>query len=233
MISHACGSCGKMLDSASRSHSNDLHMWIARCGRCGLAVRWSPRAAREPARTWARLRTLNLRLGVALTLAQAAGVVLVAMAALLAERVILPYGEGLLDALASPLTMLVIVVAALSGVSGAVMAPHKRPLPRAAAAWLIGVAPVVLTIGGLFAPWMTYMLANNLDPLGARGTFEPGGPFATAVLATLVSFALSIPLGALGATLISPIVATALRRRAREIRATAPGKSVRGRHDQR
>jgi hypothetical protein len=232
MISHACGSCGKMLDSASRSYSRDLRMWIARCGRCGLAVRWSPRAAREPARIWARLRTLNLRLGVGLTLAQVAGVALVVMIALLTARVILPFGDGLLDALASPLTVFVLFVATMSGLAGAVMAPHKRPLARATAAWLIGVAPIVLALGGLFAPAMAGMWARGLRPPGVSDAFEPGGPAATAFFATLLSIALSIPLGAIGGLLLGPVVATARRRRAREIRATAPGGTARGRHEQ-
>lgn len=221
-----------MLDSASRSYSRDLRMWIARCGRCGLAVRWSPRAAREPVRVWARLRTLNLRLGVGLTLAQAAGAALVVMVALLIARVILPFGDGLLDALASPLTVFVLLIAAMSGVSGAVMAPHKPPLAQAAAAWLIGVAPVVLTLGALFAPAMAGMWARGLRPLVVSDPFEPGGTAATAIVAMLLSFALSIPLGAIGGLLLGPIAATAHRRRAREIRAAAPGGTTRGRHDQ-
>ena len=47
MLSHACASCGKVLDGRSRSYSAELRMWIARCGRCGFAVRWTPREARE------------------------------------------------------------------------------------------------------------------------------------------------------------------------------------------
>ncbi len=211
-----------MLDSASRSYSSDLRMWIARCGRCGLAVRWSPRAARDPARTWARLRTLNLRLGVALTLAQVAGLLLFGMAALLVEGRMRPYGNDFVDFLASPLTVLVLVTAALSGLAGAAMAPHKRVLARTVAAWLVGVVPVPLVLGGLFAPAMAYEFLHQLPPFGRTGTFAPGGPFSVAVALSLVSFMLSIPLGAAGGALLGPIAMSATRRRARELRATAP-----------
>ncbi len=40
-------------------------MWVATCPRCGFAVRWNPRGAREPWRTWQRIDVLNRRLGVA------------------------------------------------------------------------------------------------------------------------------------------------------------------------
>ena len=86
MLSHACASCGKVLDGRSRSHSAELRMWIARCGRCGFAVRWTPREAREPARVWARLRALNLRLGVAVGTLQLGWLVLLFAGAALDDR---------------------------------------------------------------------------------------------------------------------------------------------------
>jgi branched-subunit amino acid ABC-type transport system permease component len=46
-------------------------------------------------------------------------------------------------------------------------------------------------------------------------------------MSVIVSAVLSIPLAALGGVLIGPIVQTATRRRAREIRATAPRRTAR------
>jgi hypothetical protein len=225
MISHACGSCGKMLDSASRSYSSDLRMWIARCGRCGLAVRWSPRAARDSVRTWARLRTLNLRLGVAFTLGQSAGIVFFITMALLWEGMLRPFEGGLIDALASPWAALLLLVATLSGVSGAVLAPGKPVLVKALGAWLICVSPVVLALSGLFAPAVAFYMASLRVPFGQLDFFSSDTPVAAFPMSGIVSFMLSVPLAALGGLLIGPIVQTATRRRAREIRATAPRRT--------
>jgi hypothetical protein len=227
MTSHACGSCGKMLDSASRSYSGDLRMWIARCCRCGLAVRWSPREARSPARIWARLRTLNLRLGVAFTLGQSAGIVLFITMALLWDGMLVPFEGDLVDALASPWTALLLLVATLSGVSGAVLAPEKPALMRALGAWLICVSPVALALAGLFAPAVAFHLVRLGLPFGRIDIFDSDTPAAALLMSVIVSAVLSIPLAALGGVLIGPIVQTATRRRAREIRATAPRRTAR------
>ncbi len=197
-------------------------MWIARCSRCGLAVRWCPRAARDPARVWARLRTLNLRLGVAFTLGQSAGIVFFITMALLWDGMLVPFEGDLVDALASPWAALLLLVATLSGVSGAVLAPRKPVFVKALGAWLICVSPVVLALAGLFAPAVAFHLVRLGLPFGQLDFFSSDTPVAAFPMSGIVAFVLSVPFAALGGALIGPIVETATRRRAREIRATAP-----------
>jgi len=227
MISHACGSCGKMLDSASRGYSGDLRMWIARCGRCGLAVRWSPRAAREPARIWARVRTLNLRLGVAFTLAQVAGLAIFIVAVYLDDTGLALNTTPVAEMLASPLLVAIALIAALSGAAGAVMAPHRPTLHRTAVAWIAGVLPVVLALGALSAPAIAFAATRGRPAAWSSLPFGYDHALVQTAIVALLAFALSLPIGALAGWFLAPIRATAVRRRARELRAASPMKSDR------
>lgn len=139
MLSHACASCGKVLDESSRTHSRELGMWVAACPRCGFAVRWTPRAAREPARVWARLRALNLRLGIAIASIQFAAVFLLISGAIvdgLVRRglVVVADFNGKLDMLA-PALITAAIAGALVGLATATIAPFRKPLTAFAGAW--------------------------------------------------------------------------------------------------
>lgn len=125
-------------------------MWVARCPRCGFAVRWSPRRARAPFRTWARLRALNTRLGIALGSAQAAGLLAIALGVMLVEQRDALSNFGALPVgrrwgFATGLTLLGLACATLGAVSTVAFAPHAGRLARLACAWLLGVMPVVVT----------------------------------------------------------------------------------------
>ncbi|MFZ4750980.1 MAG: hypothetical protein ACOYMM_10815 [Phycisphaerales bacterium] len=155
MLSHCCSSCGKPLDAASRTYARALRMWVARCPRCGFAVRWSPRGAREPFRTWARLRALNMRLGIALGSSQAAGLLAIGIGALLVQRQRELASFEDLDRLARwglVLEFLALAVpCAVAGAIGAIaFAPHARRITGIACAWILGALPVTVA-GGLFA----------------------------------------------------------------------------------
>ena len=155
MVSHACGCCGKVLDDSSRSHSHALHMWVARGPRCGFAVRWTPRGAREPARVWARLRSLNLRLGVALASLQFA-IALLLIAGSYLERLV---RQGLIPASPdralvqlAPVFVGATIAGAAIGLCAATLAPFRRLAVTFVAAWTAAAALVaILALLLLFA----------------------------------------------------------------------------------
>ena len=151
MISHCCASCGKPLDASSRVWSRDLRMWVARCPRCGHAVRWNPRGAREAFRVWARLRALNLRLGVALTAGQAAGIASLAIGGILLEKqASVIYFERVAPSARYDLVLTygaaAIAATVLAAISAVAFAPQRPLLVRCALAWLLGALPVVATL---------------------------------------------------------------------------------------
>lgn len=134
-------------------------MWVATCPRCGFAVRWAPRAAREPARIWARLRALNLRLGVATAGVQFGAALLLACGGLIE-------GESMRGAsLVGPSDMVgrygaafavAIIAGCFIGAAAATAAPF-RPLPRVlAAVWLA-------TLAFASVVWL-FVLASNYSP---------------------------------------------------------------------
>ena len=138
MLSHACASCGKVLDDASRTYSGGLRMWIARCPRCGFAVRWAPRAAREPSRVWSRLRALNLRLGIAIASMQF-GAVLLLIACTIVDDLVrrgfeAPALNHLIDQLIdhfAPALITAGFAGMLVGLCAATIAPFRLAVPGA------------------------------------------------------------------------------------------------------
>jgi endogenous inhibitor of DNA gyrase (YacG/DUF329 family)/ABC-type siderophore export system fused ATPase/permease subunit len=157
MLSHACARCGRPLDPSSRSFVPSLAMWVARCPRCGLAVRWNVRRAREPFRLWARTRALNLRLGVALGAGQFAGLLASIYAAIIGNEASF-YGapfEKTGSQLAELLALVVLLggfMALAAAVSAVNFAPHRGLPTRIACAWILGALPVPL---GLLVLGMT------------------------------------------------------------------------------
>jgi hypothetical protein len=147
MLSHACATCGKGLDDSSRAYSRELRMWVARCGRCGFAVRWAPRAAREPARVWARLRALNLRLGIAIGTLQLGILILLFAGSYLdgqLRRVVLaPDLDSALSVLA-PSLVAAAVAGFFIGICAGTLAPFRRPFGSFAVAWALAAAPLFL-----------------------------------------------------------------------------------------
>ena len=130
-------------------------MWVAVCPRCGFAVRWNPRGSRAPLRIWARTRTLNVRLGIAMSGAMAAGLIWFAVIALLLDR---RRDLAILETLSAPrrrellsiYAMFAVSAAVCAAVSAIAFAPHRSMAVRLACAWLLGAAPMTLSVS-LFA----------------------------------------------------------------------------------
>jgi hypothetical protein len=146
-----------MLDASTRSYSSGLRMWIARCPRCQFAVRWSPRAAREPVRVWARLRALNTRLGVALSCGQGAGVFSALTAGLLSDRLQQLQATGAavrpMELAGEPDFLVSATATAVLGTASGLAFLLGRGVTAAAKgwllAWLVGALPVALFIGAV------------------------------------------------------------------------------------
>ena len=124
-------------------------MWVARCPRCGFAVRWSPRRARAPFRTWARLRALNTRLGIALGGAQAAGVLAIVLGVMLVEQrdTLANFGDLPVArrwGVATGWALLATACATAGAVSTVAFSPHASRVTRIACTWLLGALPVVV-----------------------------------------------------------------------------------------
>ncbi len=130
-------------------------MWVAVCPRCGFAVRWNPRGSRAPLRIWARTRTLNVRLGIAMSGAMAAGLISFAVIALLLDR---RRDLAILETLSAPrrrellsiYAMFAVSAAVCAAVSAIAFAPHRSMAVRLACAWLLGAVPMTLSVS-LFA----------------------------------------------------------------------------------
>ena len=130
-------------------------MWVAVCPRCGFAVRWNPRGSRAPLRIWARTRTLNVRLGIAMSGAMAAGLISFAVIALLLDR---RRDLAILETLSTPrrrellsiYAMFAVSAAVCAAVSAIAFAPHRSMAVRLLCAWLLGAAPVTIAVS-LFA----------------------------------------------------------------------------------
>lgn len=122
-------------------------MWVATCTRCGFAVRWAPRAAREPARVWARLRALNLRLGVSVGSLQVATLLMILAVTLLDESLRRGFVADNLDEtldLLGPSIVAAIVGGLFVGNCAATLAPFRSAYVTLAAAWAFTVAAVGL-----------------------------------------------------------------------------------------
>lgn len=151
MISHCCTACGRPLDASSRTYSRPLRMWIARCPRCGHAVRWNPAGARKPYRVWARLRALNLRFGVAFGAGQVAGVASIVLGAQLVENYItLTRFEQVPTPTRSAFVFLIATIGVAAALAAAISAvfisPRRSVLLRVLLAWTLGALPVVLVV---------------------------------------------------------------------------------------
>jgi hypothetical protein len=114
-------------------------------------VRWNPRGAREAFRVWSRLRALNLRLGVALTAGQAAGVASLAIGGILLEKyAAVIYFEQIAPEAQYDLVLTygaaAIAASVLAAISAVAFAPGRPLLVRCALAWLLGALPVVLPL---------------------------------------------------------------------------------------
>ena len=177
-------------------------MWVARCPRCGFAVRWSPRRARAPFRTWARLRALNTRLGIALGGAQAAGVLAIALGVMLVEQrdTLSNFGTvpaGRRWAFATGVTLLATACATLGAVSTVAFGPHVGRLARLACTWLLGALPVIVAgvlVGVLTEPRRAVDdILASLQPWAAPRIVAICG---ATVLASALLSAAAIPLHA-------------------------------------
>jgi hypothetical protein len=216
MVSHACASCGKPLGAASRRFAPALGMWVATCPRCGFAARWALAEARAGVRAWARLRALNLRLGIAFTFGQAAGGLLFLTIPLLVsgELRMRANGDGPWTWLATPFAAMVAIAAVGAGISATALAPGRGVLARVAAAWMACLGPVVLLLAGLvggaeLADGVGYSPSRLAERIGAG------------LVGILVAFLLSIPASLLATTLYAPFGRLARRRHAAAVRLSA------------
>lgn len=172
-------------------------MWVAACPRCGAAVRWNPRGAREPIRVWARLRALNLRLGVALSSGQAAGIASLGIGGLLVEEYRTVIGAAGVTPMARDESLLLYAMLAgaaafLAAVSAVAFAPGRSLSARVLLAWLVGALPVVLPIS------LVPLAADEQQRARVAGAFlAPGFGWRAFVLCAAVPLAsalLAVPL---------------------------------------
>ena len=231
MLSHACASCGKVLDDASRTYSRDLHLWIARCPRCGFAVRWAPRAAREPSRAWSRLRALNLRLGVAVASMQFAAVFLLISGAIVDGLIRRGFSSGhfllndYLDRLA-PALITAAIAGVLVGLCSATIAPFRRAVSAFFGAWAAtAVLLAVLSAVAITTETTPEQLPRFLRALAARhleNTEFAGATVASALvtsIAATVEFRTSVRAGVAG---VIRRAARARREKSVMVRARSP-----------
>ena len=102
-------------------------------------------------RIWARTRTLNVRLGIAMSGAMAAGLISFAVMALLLDR---RRDLAILETLSAPrrrellsiYAMFAVSAAVCAAVSAIAFAPHRSMAVRIACAWLLGAAPMTLSV---------------------------------------------------------------------------------------
>ncbi|MFM7050595.1 MAG: hypothetical protein ACKOYN_00470 [Planctomycetota bacterium] len=184
MLSHCCARCGRNLDASSRLWSADLRMWVAACPRCGFAVAWGPRRAREAARIWSRLRSLNIRLGIAVFAGQLAALTLV-----VAVDVVVHPRAGI-DAMHPGVIAAAAVAAGLVGISAVALAPHRNRALAAIVSWIAVVAPTSAVAAAVISipnpravEPMLGVLASEFGPLCAVGA-------AAMAASTLIALAL-------------------------------------------
>lgn len=153
MQTHACGSCGKMLNPSMRSFSTEVRMWIAVCPRCGFAVRCNLRAARAPFRLWARSRGISTRLGFLLGGSIVTGFSWVVICEHTLNTMPRWSASGhsaliapLADSCSDGSIIGVIVAAVFAMVTALSVAPHRSALSRLCYAWTVGALPVIFAL---------------------------------------------------------------------------------------
>jgi uncharacterized BrkB/YihY/UPF0761 family membrane protein len=175
-------------------------MWVARCPRCGHAVRWNPREARAPYRLWVRTRALNLRLGVATTAGQAAGIASIGIGAQFVDqyRTITQF-ENTPSLLRNEFVFMYLglggIAALAAAVSAVFLAPEQRMPIRVFLAWTIGALPVILLLSLL-----PLSAASEVREDVAEAFSEPNmyaRSFALCALVPLASLLLAYPMDAL------------------------------------
>jgi len=200
MISHCCASCGQPLERSTRVFARGIGMWVARCPRCGHAVRWNPRGARAPYRLWVRTRALNLRLGVATTAGQAAGIASIAIGAQFVDQYrTLTQFENTPVAYRNEFVFMYLGLGGAAALAAAVtavfLAPDQRIPIRVFLAWTIGALPVILLLSLL--PLAT---AGEIREDVAQAFIEPNmytRSLALCALVPLASLLLAYPIDAL------------------------------------
>ncbi|MCE2882176.1 MAG: hypothetical protein LW636_07450 [Planctomycetaceae bacterium] len=161
MLSHCCARCGRNLDASSRSFSALARLWVAACPRCGFAVAWMPRRAREGARVWARLRALNIRLGIAFSAAQIAALLLVVALGMHLDR---PQTFSLSH---PTLVLLAACAAILTSASAVALAPARPAATAALVSWAVLVVPTAAVICAVLSIGMGRLqLARSFETLG-------------------------------------------------------------------
>lgn len=175
-------------------------MWIARCPRCAHAVRWNPSGAREAYRAWARLRALNLRLGVALGAGQAAGLASLVLGAQLMENYItLTMFTQVPPPTRSSFVLLVAAIglaAALAAAVSAVFISQRTSIfKRVLLAWSLGALPVVLIVSLVPICRSSGARFEVVRALSSPGMLERSLAICMAV--PLLSLVIAIPLAAL------------------------------------
>lgn len=200
MISHCCASCGKPLERTARVYARALGMWVARCPRCGQAARWNPRGAREPFRVWARTRALNLRLGVATSAGQAAGIASIAIGAQFVDQ----YRTltNFMDAPAQLRNEFVFMYLGLGGaaalaaaVSAVFFAPRRSMPVRVFLAWTLGALPVILLFTLLPLATAAEIRADVAEAFAEPGMYARS--FELCALVPLLSLLLTYPIAAI------------------------------------
>ena len=176
-------------------------MWVARCPRCAHAVRWNPRGAREAFRAWAQLRALNLRLGVALTAGQAAGIASLAIGGIVLEKhAAIAYFEKVEAAARDDLLLTygtaALAAVVLSAISAVFFAPGRPILVRCMLAWTLGALPVVLVL-----TLLPLVADPDIQPKLRTAFGHPGMTLRTVALCGIV------PIASMAvAAVLSPIV---------------------------
>jgi len=207
MVSHVCASCGKVLDDSSRTHSANLRMWVATCPRCGVAVRWCPRIAREPARVWARLRALNIRLGVATAGIQFGAVLLIFAGGLLFDE-LQAFGtyanaEELLSHFGAAIT-LACLAGVLIGTGAATLAPFRGATHTFAVTWI-----AALLFGA--AIWVVVVTLGASPSRGQRIIFDVLGTLTAHLLPTAFVFASALATSLATMYVLSQVIARGFR----------------------
>lgn len=194
-------------------------MWAARCTRCGHSVRWNPRGAREPYRVWARLRALNLRLGIAVSAGQAAGIGSLVIGGFLLDEYRWVVAGPSPTALARDPDFLMYlafagVTAVMAAISAVAFAPSRTLVVRIALAWLVGALPVVVLVG-----LVPFAAADEAMSKLRRAFGEPGFAARTALLCGAVPI-LSVLLAAPMAWIWDAIRGLVIRRHRLHLRMT-------------
>lgn len=171
-------------------------MWVARCPRCGHAARWNPRNARAPYRLWARTRALNLRLGVATSAGQAAGIASIAIGAQFVDqyRTLTNFTDTPAQLRNEFILMYLGLggTAALAAAISAVFFAPQRSIPvRVCLAWTLGALPVILLFTLLPLTAAAEVRADVAEAFAEPGMYARS--FELCALVPLLSLVLAYP----------------------------------------